>query len=268
MIASVVLYFLSSARRKVVAGILLRLVDADGQRVLLGDRALDPRAALGDDAAAVQRAVAFLHFDEEVDARRAVELVHDDALGAVDDELAAADHDRDLAEVDGVFHHLVLVLADEADLDAERHAVGQAQGAALVGGVAGLGEVVADVLEAEVPVVALDREDLAEQGLEALVLALGGLDLLLEEPLVGLDLNFDQVGNRQRVAALAEVAHFVRSHQVVLFRQGRGLLQALADGRELAPVVVGTRYPRQGLRSADAHSQQFTFAACRVSRQN
>jgi hypothetical protein len=106
-----------------------------------------------------------------------VELVDDHALGAVDDELAAADHDRDLAEVDGVFHHLVLVLADEAHLDAEGHAEGEAQRAALVGGVARLGEVVADVLEAEVPVVALDREDLAEQGLEALFFRLAARPL-------------------------------------------------------------------------------------------
>ncbi len=38
--------------------------------------------------------------DGEVHARRAVQLGDDHALGAVDDELAAADHDRDLAEVD------------------------------------------------------------------------------------------------------------------------------------------------------------------------
>ncbi len=31
---------------------------------------------------------------------RAVQLAHDDALGAVDDELAAADHDRQVAQVD------------------------------------------------------------------------------------------------------------------------------------------------------------------------
>jgi hypothetical protein len=107
----------------------------------------------------VQRAVAFLHFDEEVDAGRAVQLVHDHALGAVDDELPAADHDRYLAEVDRILDDLVLVLADEAHLDAEGHSEGQAQRAALDGGVARLGEVVADVLEAQVPVVALDRED-------------------------------------------------------------------------------------------------------------
>ena len=79
---------------------LARLVDADAERVLLGDVELDPAAALGDDAAGVQLAVAGLDLDDEVDAGRAVELADDDALGAVDDELAAADHDRHVAEVD------------------------------------------------------------------------------------------------------------------------------------------------------------------------
>ena len=79
---------------------LARLVDADAERVLLGDLELDPAAALGDDAAGVQLLVARLDLDDEVDARRAVELADDDALGAVDDELAAADHDRHVAEVD------------------------------------------------------------------------------------------------------------------------------------------------------------------------
>jgi hypothetical protein len=54
-------------------GNLAALVDADGQGVLLGDGAFDPASALGDDAAAVQRAVAFLHFDQEIDAGRAVQ---------------------------------------------------------------------------------------------------------------------------------------------------------------------------------------------------
>ena len=69
---------------------------------------------------------------------RAVQLADDDALGAVDDELAAADHDRHLAQVDRLLHDLVGVLAEQADADAERHAVGQPQLAALVRRVARL----------------------------------------------------------------------------------------------------------------------------------
>ena len=205
---------------------LARLVDADGQRVLLGDAALDPRPPLGDHAAAVQRPVALLLLDQEVDAGAAVQLVDDDPLGPVDDELAAADHDRDLAEVDGVLHHLVLVLADEPHLDAERHAERQPQGPALVGRVPRLGQVVADVLQPQVAVVALDREHLPEQGLQAEVAAVGDRHLLLEELLVALDLDVDQVRDRQGVAPLGVVSDLVDldSHRECSFRcaGGRG----------------------------------------------
>ncbi len=143
----------------------------------------------------MQRAVAFLHFDEEVHAGRAVELADDDALGTVDDEFTPADHDGDFAEVDGVFHHLILVLADQADLNPEGHAEGEAQGAALIGGIARLGQIVADVFQLEILVVALDGEDLAKEGFQAIVLALVRLHLFLEEPLIGLDLDVDQVRN-------------------------------------------------------------------------
>ena len=67
--ASSVEYFGSMARSSVIGGELARLVDADAERVLLGDADLDPAAALGDDAAGVQLAVACLDLDDEVDAR-------------------------------------------------------------------------------------------------------------------------------------------------------------------------------------------------------
>ena len=118
---------------------LAGLVDADAERVLLGDVDLDPAAALGDDAAAVQLAVAGLDLDDEIDAGRAVQLADDDALGAVDDELAAADHDRHVAEVDFFLDRLLLV---EPQPDAERPAVGQPQLPALVGVVARLAQLV------------------------------------------------------------------------------------------------------------------------------
>ena len=134
------------ARSSVMAENLPRLVDADAERVLLGDVDLDPAAALGDDAAAVQLAVAGLGLDDEIDAGRAVQLADDDALGAVDDELAAADHDRHVAQVDFFLDGLLLV---EAQPDAEGPAIGQAQLPALVGAVARLAQLVPDVLQAQ-----------------------------------------------------------------------------------------------------------------------
>src|SRR5262249_19503284 len=78
---------------------LAGLVDADAERLLLGDVDLDPAAALGDDAAGVQLALAALGLDDEVDAGGAVQLADDDALRAVDDELAPPHHDRHVAHV-------------------------------------------------------------------------------------------------------------------------------------------------------------------------
>src|SRR5262249_32908325 len=69
-------------------GELARLVDADPQRVLLGDVDFNPAATLGDDAAGVQFLVTGFRLDDEVHTRRAVQLADDDAFGAVDDELA------------------------------------------------------------------------------------------------------------------------------------------------------------------------------------
>ena len=124
-----------------------------------------------------------------------MKLADDDALGAVDDEFAAADHDGDFAQVDGIFHHLVFILADQAHLNSEGHPEGQTQGAALIGSVARLGQIVADVFQLQILVIAFDGEDLAQEGLQAIVLAFVGLHFLLEEPLIGLDLDVDQVRN-------------------------------------------------------------------------
>src|SRR5262249_17903313 len=87
------------------------LVDADAERILFGDVDLDPAAALGDDAAGVEFAVAALHLHHEIDAGGAMQLTDHDALGAVDDELPAADHDGHVAEVDLFLDRFFLVQA-------------------------------------------------------------------------------------------------------------------------------------------------------------
>ena len=63
----------------------------------------------------------FLH---EVDARAAVQLADDDAFGAVDDELAAAEHDRQVAQVDLFLNRLFF---GQAEPDSKRSTVGQSQ---------------------------------------------------------------------------------------------------------------------------------------------
>ena len=94
----------------------------------------------------------------EIDAGRTVQLADDDAFGAVDDELAAADHDRHVAEIDFFLDDRAIGLA-QAQPDLERPAVGEAQLPAFVGVVARLAEFVLHVFESDLLVVALDRED-------------------------------------------------------------------------------------------------------------
>ena len=102
------------------------------------------------------------------DARRAVQLRDDHALGTVDDEGTVLGHERDLAEVDlllldvadrlraGLF---VRVPNDEADDDLDRRGERHAALAALVDVVLRLIQVVRDELERRGLAEILDRED-------------------------------------------------------------------------------------------------------------
>ena len=150
---------------------LAALVDADGDAVLLGRVDFDPASALGNHAAAEQPALARFHFGDEIDTGAAMQLAHHDAFGAVDDELAAAEHDRQVAEVDFFLDRLLFV---EPQPNAERPAVGQTQLAAFIRLVARLAQLVAQIRERQLLVVAFDREDFAQYAFQAFVLALVG----------------------------------------------------------------------------------------------
>jgi hypothetical protein len=156
----------------------------------------------------------------EVDARGAVQLAHDHALGAVDDELAAPDHDRDLAEIDLFLDRLGL---DQAQADLEGVPVGQAQLPALVDRVARPTELVADVLEAHRLVVRVDREHLAQEGLEALELAVRLDDVGGQELVPGLRLDLDEVGelDDRRIAAERTNGRVGLNHRELLISSRR-----------------------------------------------
>ena len=176
---------------------LARLVDPDAERFLLGDLQLDPASALGDHPAGVQLLVARLDLDDEIDPGRAVELADDHALGAVDDELAAADHDRHVAQVDRFLERRLALV--EAQPDVERPAVGQPELPALVGIVPRLAQIVPEVFQLQCLVVALDREDFAEDAFQSGVGSLFGGIVGLEEPLVAAGLDLGQIGNRKLI---------------------------------------------------------------------
>ncbi len=155
----------------------------------------------------MQLAVNIRGVDDEIDAGRAVQLADDDALGAVDDELAAADHDRHVAQVNFFLDRLIL---DEAQPDAEGPAVGQPQLPTFVGAVARLAQFVFEILQGDCLVVALDGEDFAQHAFQAGGRALFGRRTQLEEAVIRFGLNFGQRRRLDGVAEAAEVADIFR----------------------------------------------------------
>ena len=205
---------------------LARLVDAHSQGVFLGHLQLDPASAFRNDPAGVQLLVVGLDLDDEVDARRAVELADHDAFGAIDDEFAAADHDRHVAEVDRFLEGRLAFVEPQPDV--QRAAEGQAELAAFVRVVARFAQVIAQVFELEGLVVALDREDLAKDPFQARVFSFVA-QVGLEESLVAPRLDLGQVGHRKLVGDPAEVPLLAGQDAPHGRRDGHGL--ALQKGR-------------------------------------
>ncbi len=181
-------------------------VDADEHDVLRVELEVEPRAAVRDDAGAVEHLAARVRLAlvvVEEDARAAVQLADDDALGSVDDERPGVRHQRDLAEVDllllDVAHDALATLAGVVDhelgRDLDRRGVGHAALAALLDVVLRLLEVVADEDELTRPVEILDREDAPEDGLQADLGAVVLRHVRLEKLVVRRLLDVDEVRN-------------------------------------------------------------------------
>ena len=194
---------------------LAAAVDAGEQRVLRVELEVQPRAAVGDHAGGEQqlaRAVGLAAVMVEEHARRTVQLGDDDALGAVDDEGAVVGHERDLAHVDllllDVLDRLgrgLAVVDHQAHGHTQRRAVGQAAIAAFALVERRVAQLVAHVFQGGVAAVAGDREHRLQRGMQATVGALGGVDVLLQELAVGIDLDGEQEGHFEDRPALAEI---------------------------------------------------------------
>ncbi len=181
---------------------LAAAVDAEVQDVLRVELEVEPRTAVGNHARREQQLAARVRLAAvmlEEHARRAMQLRHDHALGAVDDERAGGRHERDLAHVDLLLLHFLdrrlggLAIHDhQAHLGAQRRRVGQAALLAFLDVERRVAEVEATELEPRHLVVAADREDRVEGGLQAFGLALGHRRVRLQELGVGLELGRQQ----------------------------------------------------------------------------
>ena len=187
---------------------LAALVDADRQAFLAVDVQFDPASAFGNDAAALESPLAAgrFHLADEVDARAAVQLADHDALGSVDDKLTTAEHDRDIAQIDLFLDRL---LFRQAQPDLERPPVGEPQLPTFIRLVAGLAQLVPDILQAERLVVAFDREDFPQHALDSLVFSLRPGSLVLQKRLITASLDFRQVRDQIRGSEAAKATSFL-----------------------------------------------------------
>lgn len=164
---------------------LAAAVDAEIQHVLRIEFEVEPRAAVRNDPRGEQqlaRAVRLALVVLEEHAGRTVQLRHDHALGAVDDERTGRRHERNLAHVHFLFLHFLddglarrlLVEEHEAHLRAQRRAVGQAALLTFLDVERRRRQRIAHELETSEAVMRDDGKHRREGGLQPLGLALRG----------------------------------------------------------------------------------------------
>ena len=120
-----------------------------------------------------------------------MQLAHDHALRAINDESALRRHERDFAHV-----HLLFLRAfffSQLESDVQRRAVGLPFALCFQRGQFRLANVIVTKIEHRFLVVAFDWEDLLENCLEALIFPLCVRDVFLEEIDVRIGLNLNQI---------------------------------------------------------------------------
>src|SRR6185312_9998365 len=151
----------------------LLLVDVDVDHVVDVHGELDPRSAERNDARGNQTLSVWMRRFLEHHTRRAVQLAHDDALGAVDHERSERSQERQLAEVHFLLDNILGPLAIsglfehyELERCLERRAVGHVALDALRYGVFRLADRVALEVQREILVDVGDWKEILEDAFE------------------------------------------------------------------------------------------------------
>ncbi len=178
---------------------------------------VEPGAAIGDDTRSKEilaRRMRLALVMVEEDARAAMHLRDDDALGAVDDEGAILGHERHVAHVDVLLLDvadraragiLVDVPDDEAEGHLQRRGEGNAALLAFLDVIFRRLELVAHEFELRALREVADREHRLKDLLQADAGARLGRHAHLQEMVVGALLHFDQVGHRRDLWNAPEV---------------------------------------------------------------
>ncbi len=142
----------------------------------------------------------------KADARGTVQLAHHHALGAIDDEGALKGHERNFAHVDLFFLGGPLVFVTEGHI--QRRAEGLAFTLALDGRHFGLAQVVADEIEAGFLLKTENGEKFLEDRLQTQRFYAWRVHILLEEFVIGIDLELNEVWGLDGFLKFAEVNAF------------------------------------------------------------
>ena len=176
---------------------------------------LNPAAAVGDDADRQQRLAVGVNLTLGGYARTAVQLRNDHPLRAVDNKRTIGGHHWHITEKHFIFADRIAVLQTEAGMQRARVRFAGHQRFKIA--LLRLAETVTHKIERIAPVVRRNRENLVENGLQTLVLALGGGDIRLQEIIIRLGLNLDQIRRSgSHPLKLAEYLAFCCAHLFTL----------------------------------------------------
>src|SRR5262245_28360396 len=139
---------------------------------------------------------------------RTVQLADNHTLGAVDNKSALRRHERQFAHEHFFLLHALFLVQPESDI--KRRSEGQPFAQAFQPIELGLANLVGPEIELAFAIVAFDRKDLAEDGLQSdiLALTLGLRGVGLKKLLIRLCLQFDQVRRGNNFFNLAEINSF------------------------------------------------------------
>ena len=135
-------------------------VDVDVDQVVGVESAFEPASAIRDDAEGIDHRPFGMALLLEGNARRAVELGYDDALGAIDDECSFIGHHRDGSHVD--FFFLDPRLVGQAEFDFQGDIVGNPAADALFRSIFGNPQIIGEVFENRLLIVRFDRKNLSK----------------------------------------------------------------------------------------------------------
>ena len=192
------------------------LVDPYRQAVLFADIDFDPASALRNNTATVQQPIAGIGFSDKIHTRRTVQLANHYALGTIDDELAATQHNWHIAQIDLFLNRLFF---GQPQPDSERSAVSESQLTTLIRFVTRFTQLVAQVLEPQCLVVAFDRKNFLQDRFKSRTLAIFHAQFILKKSLITGRLNIGQTGHWVFIPATSEATD-VRRVQASFCRGG------------------------------------------------